>query len=133
MRKLAFFAAAAATLIAAPPLLAREKLTGEARLAKMLEGREPGRPASCIPYSATADTTVIDKTAIVYSTGTTIWVNRPRNAAELDDDNIMVTNIHGASLCRLDIVRTHDRTGGFFNGFVALDDFVPYRKVKTGS
>lgn len=133
MRKIALFAAIAATLVAAPSLVAREKLTGEEKLAKMIEGRVAGNPVSCIPLHATRDTTVIDKTAIVYDAGGTIYVNRPSNADDLDDDDIMVTDLHGASLCRLDIVRMHDRTGFWYNGFVGLGDFVPYRKVKATS
>ena len=72
---------------------------------------------------------MIDKTAIVYGTGNTIWVNRPGNARDLDSDDILVSNIHGSQVCSLDIVRTHDRTAFFPTGFVNLEKFVPYRKV----
>lgn len=132
MRALALVAVAAATLAAAPSLAAREKLSGEDQLAKLLAGREAGAPVSCIPLHATRDTRVINGTAIVYDAGGTIYVNRPRNAADLNDDDIMVTDLYGASLCRKDIVRMHDRVGFWYNGFIGLGDFVPYRKVKTG-
>lgn len=120
----------AAALIAAPAALsAKPRLTGEERLSKMLEGREAGEPTSCIPIHRTNDSTVIDHTAIVYRDGNTIYVNRPRNADSLDSDDVMVVQIHGSQLCRLDMVTMHDRSGGFFTGFVGLEDFVPYRKV----
>ena len=72
---------------------------------------------------------VIDKTAIVYDRGNVIYVNRPSNADSLDSDDVMVTKLHGSQLCRLDVVRTHDRSSFFYTGFVGLEDFVPYRRV----
>lgn len=129
MRKTALFLAAAAVLTVPAAVSAKPKLTGEERLAKLIEGREAGEPVSCIPQQATRDTKVIDKTAIVYGSGNVIYVNRPRHPASLDDDDVMVVEMHGSQLCRMDIVRTHDRTSFFYTGFVGLEDFVPYRRV----
>ncbi len=129
MRRIALVLAATAALLSGPALQAREKLTGEAKLAKLLEGREAGKPVSCISTFRTRDVTVIDKTAIVYDTGSTIYVNRPQNPDALDDDDILVTELHGSQLCRLDMVRMHDRSVGWYSGFVGLQDFVPYKKV----
>jgi hypothetical protein len=129
MRKLAIVLTATAALLAGPSLQAREKLTGEEKLAKMLEGRVAGQPVSCIPLNRTQDTRIIDKTAIVYDQGRTIWVNRPRYPQSLDDDDILVTRVHGSQLCRLDTVQLHDRSGFWYSGFVGLEDFVPYRRV----
>jgi hypothetical protein len=129
MRKTALFLAAAAVLAVPAAVSAKPKLTGEERLAKLIEGREAGEPVSCIPQQATRDTKVIDKTAIVYGSGNVIYVNRPRHPASLDDDDVMVVEMHGSQLCRMDIVRTHDRTSFFYTGFVGLEDFVPYRRV----
>ena len=77
MRKTALLLAAAAMLAAPAALSAKPRLTGEERLAKLLEGREAGHPVSCLPLTASRDSTVIDKTAIVYKSGSTIYVNRP--------------------------------------------------------
>ena len=120
---------ATAALLAGPALQAKERLTGEQQLAKLLEGREAGEPVSCIPLHRTSEARIIDKTAIVYDSGRTIYVNRPRHADSLDDDDIMVTRLHTSQLCRLDTVRMHDRSGFHFSGFVGLEDFVPYRRV----
>ena len=128
MRSAALILAAGAALLAGAPSLAAEKLTGEAKLAKMLEGRVAGKPTSCIPLFDARDTTVIDKTAIVYDAGGTIWVNRTDNPRSLDSDDIMVTKLHIGQLCRLDTVELRDRSGFWFTGFVGLEDFVPYRK-----
>lgn len=129
MRKLALVAAALAALATGSALQAREKLTGEQQLAKMLEGRVAEKPVSCIPLSSSRDAHIIDKTAIVYDWGNVIYVNRPRDARDLDSDDIMVTDIHGSQLCSVDIVRMHDRSSFFYTGFVGLNEFVPYRRV----
>jgi hypothetical protein len=132
MRKIALALAAGAALLAGTAVeAAKPKLTGEEQLAKTLEGRVAGKPVDCISLFDSRDQQVIDKTAIVYGTGRTIYVNRPSNARDLDRDDIMVTNIHGSQLCSLDIVRTHERSGFFPTGFVGLEQFVPYRKVAS--
>ena len=133
MRKLALVLAAGAALLSGPALQAKERLTGEQQLAKLLEGREAGQPVSCIPLSSTSDSRIIDKTAIVYDSGRTIYVNRPRYPDSLDSDDIMVTVLHTSELCRLDTVKLHDRSGFFFTGFVGLEDFVPYRRVERAN
>lgn len=133
MHKIVAAIAAAATLLAAPAVDARPKLSGEEELAKLLKGREAGKPVNCIPSSQATETRVIDKTAIVYRIGSTLYVNRPSNADQLDDDDILVTKLFGSQLCSVDTVQLHDRTGFFWSGFVGLSEFVPYRKVKVAA
>ena len=130
MRRIASAVAIAATALSltlAPAAGAKEKLTGEEKLAKMLEGRTAGEPRNCLSSHALDRMTVINDTAIVYRDGRTLWVNVPRNAQDLDDDDVMVTRQFGTQLCKQDTVTTMDRMGGFFNGVVFLGDFVPYR------
>jgi hypothetical protein len=132
MRRIATALFTAAALLAVPAAVsAKPKLTGEERLAKVIGDRIPGEPVSCISHHQTRDLEVIDKTALVYKSGSTIYVNRPRNAESLNDDDVMVTKLHGSQFCSLDIVQTYDRSGHFWNGFVSLGEFVPYRRVKT--
>jgi hypothetical protein len=133
MRKLAFLLAASVALLTGPALSAKERLTGEQQLAKLLEGRVAGEPVSCIPLSRTSDSRIIDGTAIVYDQGRTIYVNRPRYPESLDSDDVMVTVLHTSQLCRLDTVKLHDRTNFFYSGFVGLEDFVPYRRVASAN
>lgn len=125
----AFVGGAAA---AKSPKIAQPYAKGEAELAKMLEGRVPGKPVNCISTINSQSSQIIDKTAIVYkSTGRTIYVNRPRIGAEsLDSDDILVTRTWGSQLCSLDQVRLIDRTSRFPRSFVGLDEFVPYTKPK---
>ena len=113
---------------------ARPRITPEAKLAKLLDGRVAGKPQDCIFLPSIRGSRIIDNTAIVYEAGRTLWVNRPRSGAEsLDDDDILVTKLHSSSLCSIDIVELRDRYGYFYNGFVGLGEFVPYRKVDSAS
>jgi hypothetical protein len=130
MRTLALALAAAAALLSGTALQARDKPTGEERLARILDGRVAGEPVDCISLAPSQSSRVIDRTAIVYGDGRTVYVNRPNNARSLDSDDILVTELRGSNrLCRLDTVRLHDRSGGWYSGFVGLEQFVPYRRV----
>lgn len=129
MKKIAIALTTAAALLSAPSLQAKGKLSGEEKLSKMLEGREAGEPVDCISLHTSHDAKVIDKTAIVYGKGNVIYVNRPSNADNLDDDDVMVMTLHTGQLCNLDTIRLHDRSGHWFTGFVGLEKFVPYRRV----
>jgi hypothetical protein len=130
MNKIAIALATATALLATPAIAGKQRITGEEKLAKMLEGREAGEPERCLPLSASSTMRVIDKTAIVYGRGNTIWVNRPANAESLDRDDIMVRRSHTAQICNLDIVYTMDQSSRMYTGTVSLGQFVPYRKIK---
>ena len=113
---------------------AKPRLTGEEELAKALTGREAGKPVDCIYLPTITSSHIIDKTAIVYEAGRTLYVNRPRNGADqLNDSDIMVLNLHSSQLCSIDIVHLHDQTSHFMTGFVNLGEFVPYTKPKKAS
>jgi hypothetical protein len=132
--RLAFAAAALAALALPGAAMAEEKSypKGEAELAKMLEGRVAGEPVRCVPTSSLGQSTVIDKTAIVYRVGSKLYVNRPRGGADqLSDDEILVTKVYGSQLCNIDKIDLVDRTSQMWSGFVVLGDFVPYTKVKA--
>lgn len=107
---------------------------GEARLAKLLDGRVAGEPVRCISAFRNVQMQTIDGTAYVYGSGNRIWVQRTRNPADIDDNDVLVTDRREASqLCRLDIASTVDRISGFFTGAVFFEDFVPYTRVKPES
>jgi hypothetical protein len=133
MKKAAIALLTATALLAGPAIQAKPRISGEEKLAKLLEGREAGKPVDCISFSQSRDARVIDKTAIVYGSGKTIWVNRPTNADDLDADDVMVTKTSLSRLCKLETVRMHDRSQFFFTGFVGLNQFVPYRKVASAN
>jgi len=113
---------------------AKPRVSGEEKLARLLEGRVAGEPTDCIYLPRVRSSRIITDTAIVYDAGSVIYVNRPRAGTYgLDDDDVMVTEFHGggSSLCSIDVVRLHDRSTLFYNGFVSLGEFVPYRKVSA--
>lgn len=108
---------------------ARPKLTGEEQLADMLKDRVAGKPVDCINLPMVSSSTVIDKTAIVYQSGGTYYVQRPKvGADDLDNDDVLVTRLTSSELCSIDTVELHDRASGFWRGFVGLDKFVPYAR-----
>jgi hypothetical protein len=121
--------AASALLVAGTAPVVAASATGEARLAKILAGRVPGKPQHCIYLPSISDTQIITGTAIVYNAGRTIYVNRPVGGARtLSSGDVMVTKPTNSELCNVDIVRIFDQGQHFERGFVNLGDFVPYRK-----
>jgi hypothetical protein len=132
MRKILLTLAAVAA--AAPALaLSPAESNGEAKLARELEGHvAAGEPVDCLDLRRIRSTRIIDRTAIVYDTGRTLYVNRPRAGAEsLSNWDVMVTKPFGSQLCRIDTVQLVDRGTHMPSGFVFLGDFVPYDKVKA--
>ena len=113
-----------ATAVSAETL--REK--GEARLARMLEGRTAGEPVSCINAIRSNDLRIIEEVGVVYDAGDTIYVARPSDPRQLGRDDVPIFRRFGAQLCKHDVTRTVDRFEGYTNGVVFLGDFVPYRK-----
>lgn len=133
MVRSAIFPLLAAVMIAAVPASAdaRTPVPPEEKLAKILEGRVAGEARDCIPINATSRTQIIDKTAIVYHNGSTIWVNRPTGGHQsLDDSSIMVTKPTGSQLCSIDTVNMVDGSSRTWRGFVQLGKFIPYRKAE---
>jgi hypothetical protein len=104
---------------------------GERALSEVLTGRSPGRPVNCISLRAVRSSLIIDRTAIVYDVGGTLYVNRPRSgASSLDDDDVLITRTTGSQLCRLDMVRLVDRGSRVQSGSVSLGQFVPYARPR---
>ena len=106
----------------------------EEALAKAIEGRVAGEPVDCIDLHRVRSSRVIPGTAIVYDAGGVIYVNRPRNGAdELNQWDAMVTRTPTTRLCSVDVVELVDQATQTMTGVVFLGDFVPYRRVRTGS
>jgi hypothetical protein len=130
MRKplLALAALAAAAL---PAAASAERRSPEAQLARALEGRVAGEPTRCIGNLRFTSSRIIDGTAIVYESGGTLWVNRPRGGAQsLDQWDVLVTRQFANELCSGDVVRLHDSSTFMQTGSVFLGEFVPYRRAR---
>lgn len=133
MRRSALFialaVAAAAPISAATP----QHQTGEEKLQELLKGRVAGKPVSCLSLTTLRESQIVDGTAIVYRSGSTLYVNRPRSDAKwLDSDDILLTKTSSGELCSIDTVYLLDRTTHFTRGFVSLGEFVPYARVREG-
>lgn len=104
---------------------------GEKRLAKLLQGRIAGEPVRCIRTLPSQRMQTIDRTAYVYGSGDTIYVQRTRSPRSINDnDALVIRRFNASELCRLDVTTTIDRVQGIFTGAVFFEDFVPYTRVK---
>lgn len=102
---------------------------GEAELARQTAGLVPGKPVHCVTLDQIDGSSIIDGTAIIYrGLGGILWVNRPRGADMLREDDVLVEEIYGSQRCNLDQIKLVDRTSRMQRGFVGLGDFVPYTK-----
>ena len=132
MKRLALILATAAlALTGATAAIAKTSPSerGEARLARMLEGRSAGEAVRCVSALRSNSIQVIEHVGIVYDAGKTIYVARATNPDMLDHWDIPVIERFGSQLCSTDVMRTIDRGGGQFSGVLFLDDFVPYTKA----
>lgn len=102
---------------------------GEVELAKLLEGRTAGTPQNCIPSNRIRELELIDRTALVYEVGDTIYVNYTQVPESIDDNDLVLSRQFGARLCRLDSVTTHSRSNGLYSGNLFLTEFIPYRRA----
>ena len=119
-----------AAVIAAPATAAHRD-SPDVQLQKLLAGRVAGPPVDCINLSAVTSSVIIKGKAIVYRSGSRLYVNEPRSgASSLDDDDVLVTRTVGSQLCSIDSVKLIDRSSRFQRGFVILGKFVPYTKPK---
>lgn len=126
------------------PLLAGALLIGgaaqakpgdnEADLANALRGRVAGEPVDCIDLHRIRSSRIIPGTAIIYDAGGILYVNRPDNGADqLSSWDTLVTRTPSTRLCSIDTVTLVDQGSQSFRGVVFLGEFVPYRRVRTGS
>jgi len=122
-------AAMVAAPVAAKGPSTRER--GEAELAKALKGYVPGKQVNCVSLSDITNQTIIDGTAIIFwGLRGKAWVNRPKGAEFLRDDNILITKPFGSQQCRLDIVHQRDRFTRIQGPAIAFDSFTVYTKPR---
>lgn len=122
---------ASALVLATSSAQAAPRVSGETKLAREIEGRVAGKPVNCLPFHRIHSSRIIDRTAIVYDAGSTLYVNRPRAGREsLDRWDTLVTRTFGSQLCSTDVVQLYDSSSRMPTGLVFLGEFVPYRKAK---
>jgi len=107
------------------------KERGEAELAKDLKNYVPGKQVDCVNLQDITNQTVIDGTAIIFwGLGGKAWVNRPKGAEFLKEDNILITKPFGSQQCRLDIIHQRDRYTHMQGPAIAFDSFTVYTKPR---
>lgn len=136
IRTKSWAAVVALGLLAASGAQAADASKGEAKLAKLLEGRTAGEPVRCIETRKIITTEVFAGTAVVYRLrgSPTLYVNRPTVGADsLDSSNLLQTQ-SATELCESNSLYTMDNggrgAGPGYNGGVTLGAFVPYEKAK---
>jgi hypothetical protein len=130
--RLLILAAVSALAFSGTAANAAPKEKGEAKLAKMLQGRVAGAPADCIRTWTRNDMRTIDGTAYVFGHGDVIYVNRTQDPQSIDEDDTLVvrSTATGTQLCRTDQITTFDNRSRIYSGNVFLSEFVPYRRVR---
>jgi hypothetical protein len=100
-------------------------------LATALEGRVAGKPQNCIRLDQAVGSEIF-RDAILYREGRSrFWLaDAPGCGSSRPSDDILVQNVFGSQLCRGDIVRQVERTGGFSGGACSIRSFTPYTKPK---
>lgn len=131
-RKLLSLVAFAAGVAVALPAQAEQRRSPEQQLEQALQGRVAGEPVNCVNLRSVRNSRVIDRTAILFDAGGTIYVNRPRAGAEsLDRDDTQLVRSFSGQLCSIDTIQMIDPVSGVFQGNIFLGEFVPYRRVRA--
>ena len=134
MRKLIPFALVAAIVgcSTAPQQPAEMSPKAQQRLAKLLDGKVPGTPQSCLPEYRQEDMIAVDGNTLVFrdSPGR-VWVNTPQGDCSLLESGpyaLVTRRAGGIGLCRGDIGQVMDTMSGATVGSCVMGDFIPYTR-----
>lgn len=122
-----------AALVATTGATADSRADRETReLEKALAGRVAGKPFNCVDTSRAGGTQIIGNHTLIYHNyGRAILRNElPDACPGLDEDSIIVTEVHGSQLCRGDLFYTVERGSRIPGPRCRLGAFVPYEKPK---
>ena len=103
------------------------------KLTAALEGRVAGKPQNCLPLDKAVGSEIF-RDAILYREGRNkYWLaDAPGcGSSSGSNDYILVQNVFGSQLCRGDIIRLVERSGGFGAGSCSIRSFTPYTKPKS--
>ena len=106
-----------------------------ASLAKRLNGRVAGEAQKCVSTRRLGQPVVYGNTTILYSgSGGTAYRNDLMSRCPgLDDDDLIVTEIHGSQLCSGDAIKPVDRFSGIGGPVCRLGEFIPFTRAKKRS
>jgi len=104
--------------------------SAERDLQRLLAGKVPGKPLTCLSDSRTKEPVVIDDHTILYRDGRTYYRNdfRGGTCANLSSGfGALLTKRFGGDLCSGDPAEVIDTSNGFIVGTCLMGDFVPYK------
>lgn len=135
MRSMSLLLLLAAASACAPVEPAARTPQAEAHLQKLLSGKVPGQPISCLPDYRSDNMVVIDDETILFRDGRTIYRNdfRGGSCSRLSNGNyaLLTRRIGGLGLCRGDIAEVKDLANGITVGSCVMGDFVPYAAPRS--
>jgi hypothetical protein len=102
-------------------------------LRRELAGKVPGRPVDCLQSSRSGDMQVVDDNTILFKEGSRTYVQSPVGGCRplgSGQYTLVTHSFGGMGLCRGDIARVVDLTGGFTVGSCTLNAFVPYERPR---
>ena len=102
------------------------------RLAKLLDGKEAGKPQSCVSATPNNRLTAISDDVLVMPVNRNLVYRNDLNGTcrGLARGDILVLELHGSQYCRGDMARVVSPVSGFMGAVCSLGDFVPYRTPK---
>ena len=102
----------------------------ETEIARILVGRVPGKPVSCVQLNQLGPSQTVDRTAIIYGQGRTLYLNRlPHGCPGLTHFTYPVVTTSLSQLCSADILTIVDQGTHMTMGSCGLGEFVPYTRV----
>jgi hypothetical protein len=117
-----------------PRAQAMAQAQAQTKLNKLLAGKVPGRPQSCLAPYRQNDMIVVDDYTIAFRDGTDrVWINKPRGGCNLLSAGpyaLVTRSVGGMGLCRGDIGRVVDTMSGTQVGSCVMSDFIPYQSPR---
>lgn len=107
---------------------------GQRQLDRLLAGKAPGPPVSCLPsYNANDMVTIDDQTILFRSGSNRVYradLRAPCDGLSSGHYALVTHEYGGTGLCRGDIARVADLTNGLTVGSCVFGDFVPYSRPR---
>ena len=96
-----------------------------------LNGLVAGEPVPCIDLRAVRSTRITDEGAILFDTGTTIYLNRAEGGlGPTHQYDTLLINLHHPRLCNVDVIDVIQPSTGVTTGTAFLRDFIPYARPR---
>lgn len=100
-----------------------------AKLEKLLAGKTPGKPQSCIRLrDAQGPESIGENTLLFRMSRNLVYKTETRGSCRgIGSHNALVTRTWNGDLCRGDIAHATDMTSGMYGGTCSMGDFIPYK------